>query len=259
MSHMKTTNENLFGETLCLGGVPVVGFGDVGPTDLFMYRRMWEPFIAEHLALWRALNDNLENSADTQKCPAGVFTSDQIANLEPALRAFCNALSVTRARVGDTPDGILPQWNLWSGKSSSEILAAAAVMLKQQQDVVARVAGSYKDDLLKIAKYMGIAIQLPPVPSFSTQQSVISQIEGAYTTVQGVLQIAGYGTGSTLVWVGNQTKAATEGLTDTIKGAGEAVRSSWTWIGIAAVLAVVGGVLVVYYVPRSKPERKEAA
>lgn len=247
-------------ETICRNGAATLGFAlrEAGPTDLFMYRRMWEPFIAEHLALWRALNDNLESSADTQKCPPGVFTLDQIAGLDAAQRAHCAALGVTRARTGTTPDGILPQWNLWSGKSSAEILAAAGEMLKQQQDVVSRVGGPYKDELLKVAKYLGITIQLPPVPALSTQQSVISQIEGAYTSVKGVLQIAGYGTGSALVWTGNQSKALTEGLTDTVKGTAEAVRSSWTWIGVAAVLAIVGGALVVYYVPRSAPKKAAA-
>ncbi|KKK76000.1 hypothetical protein LCGC14_2868060, partial [marine sediment metagenome] len=35
------------------------------------------------------------------------------------------------------------------------------------------------------------------------------------------------------------------------------VRSPWTWIGVTAALAVVGGGLIIYYVPRT--ERAKAA
>ena len=257
---MRNTNENLFGEQLCLGGRPVVGFGDdVGPVDLFSYRRMWEPFIAAHLNLWRMLNENMEDMVGSQQqCPSGIFTPDKIANLDTILRAHCAALDLTRIRISDTdPNGILTQWNLWQGSSSSQILNAADVMLKQQQGVVMNVAGQYKDELLAIAKQLGIAIQLPPTPALSTQQSVIAQLEGAYTSVKGILQIGGYAAGSTLMWAGDQTKAVTEGLTDTVKGAGEAAKSSWTWIGIGVGIAIVGAGVLIYYVPRAP--RKAAA
>ena len=49
MSHMKTTNENLFGETLCLGGVPVpngaLGFGK--PGDWYYTRIIYPDDIRE--------------------------------------------------------------------------------------------------------------------------------------------------------------------------------------------------------------------
>lgn len=257
---MRNTNENLFGEQLCLGGQPVVGFADdVGPVDLFSYRRMWEPFVAAHLNLWRMLNENMEDMVGSQQCPPGIFAPDQIANMDTILRAHCAALDMTRIRISDTdPNGILTQWNLWQGSSSSQILAAADVMLKQQQDVVMNVAGPYKDQLLTIAKQLGIAIKLPPTPAISTQQNVIAQLEGAYTTVKGILQVGGYAAGSTLMWAGDQTKAVTEGLTDTVKGAGEAAKSSWTWIALGIGVAIVGAGVIIYYVPRST-QKKAAA
>jgi hypothetical protein len=247
-------------ETIRRNGRPAVGFGlaAADPTDLFAYRRLWEPFIRAHLNLWRKLNDNMEGSAGAQQCPPGIFPADQIANLSTVLKAHCAALDITRMRIDPVDaNGISAQWNLWSNRSSAEILAAADVMLKQQQDVVARVAGQYKDQLLAIGKQLDIPIELPPVPSISSQQSVIAQLEGAYTTVKGVLQIAGYGTGTGLMWASNQSKAVAEGITDTVKGAAAAAQSTWTWIGLGAIVVLAGAGLIVYYVP--KAPKKEAA
>jgi hypothetical protein len=157
------------------------------------------------------------------------------------------------------PPGILPQWNAWKGKSSSEILTGAGSMLEWHQDVVMKVGGPYKDELLKIAKLWGIEIRLPELPSFDKQQEIIARIEGAYIAVKGVLQVIGYGVGETLVKAGDVTEAVAEGLTETAKAIPKAVSSPLTWIGITAVLAVVGGVLLVYYAPRRSPTHDAAA
>ena len=66
-------------------------------------------------------------------------------------------------------------------------------MLQWMQEVVMQVSGPDKDALVKIAKRWNVDVELPNLPSFSTQQEVISRIEGAYVTTKGVLQILGYG------------------------------------------------------------------
>lgn len=225
------------------------GIGDVG--DLLAYRQEWEPFIAAHLGLWRYLNGLLESIPDAQKCPAGIFDSSQIAKFDPTTRAFCQSLNVTRMRVSDTsPGGILQQWNIWKDKSSIDVVAGAAPMLQWHQDVVMRVAGPYKDELLQISKFWDIEIQLPDVPTFSTQQDIIARIEGAYVSTKGVLQILGYGVGESIEAVTDQAQAAAQGLSEAAKGAAKAIASPWTWIGVTAVLAIAGGAALIYYVPR---------
>jgi hypothetical protein len=170
-------------------------------------------------------------------------------------RGFCASLVISRMYVSDTnPLGILPQWNAWKGKSSAEILTGAGSMLEWHQDVVMRVGGPYKDELLKIAELWDIEIRLPELPSFNKQQEIIARIEGAYIAVKGVLQVIGYGVGETLVKAGNMTEAVAEGLTETAKAIPKAVSSPLLWIGVTAVLAVVGGVLIVYYAPRKTRE-----
>jgi hypothetical protein len=257
-------------ETVFLGGCPVirpegiyldghrvialglhgVGLGDVG--DLLSYRQEWEPFIGAHLALWRYLNELLESIPDVQKCPAGIFDPSQINNLDSTTRAFCASLDLTRIRVSDTnPGGILQQWNLWKDRPSADLVAGASDMLKWHQSVVMRVAGQYKSELLQIAKLWNIAVQLPDVPTFSTQQEIIARIEGAYITTKGALQILGYGAGEVLDAAADQTQAVAQGLTETAKGIKNVATNTWTWIGVAAVLAVAGAGLVIYYVPRS--------
>lgn len=236
-------------------GVGVAGFGlgDVWPSDLIAYRKMWDPFIAAHLDLWRMINSNMESdTVDTEKCPPGIFTQDQIAKLEVWPRAYCAALGVSRARVSDTdPGGILKQWNAWQGMGADAILINAASILKGHQDVVMRVAGQYKDELLQIGKLLAIEIKLPDVPEISLQAKIISQIEGAYTTTKGILQIAGYGAGTGLMWVSDQTKAQNEALTDGLKGASRVVSDRWTWLGFAGIAALVGAGVLFYYVPRT--------
>lgn len=249
------------------GGHPVVGFalgeaqfaalGDAWPGDLLAYRQEWEPFVAAHLALWRRMNTLFEGTAASKQCPTDIFTDAQIQSLSPALHSFCASLLLTRKYTSDTdPNGILTQWNAWQGKSSSEVLSGAASMLKWHQDVVARVGGPYKDELVQIARFWNLDLQLPDLPSFSTQQSIIAQIEGAYIAAKGVLQVAGYGAGQTLVWAGTTTQAVAQGLTDTVKELPKVVgvlENPWVWLGVAAI--VVGGVLLVY-VPRPRPQQQ---
>jgi hypothetical protein len=230
-------------------GLQGVGLGDVG--DLLAYRQEWEPFIEAHLGLWRYLNGLLESIPESQKCPAGIFDPAQINGLDTTTKAFCASLDLTRIRISDTnPGGILHQWNLWKDKPSIDLVAGADIMLKTYQETVTRVAGAYKDELLQIAKLWKISIQLPDVPTFSRQQEIIARIEGAYISTKGVLQILGYGVGEVLEGATDQAQAAFKGLKETAKGLSDAVTSPWTLIGISAVLAVVGGGLLIYYAPR---------
>jgi hypothetical protein len=229
----------------------------VWPSDLLAYRQQWEPFIKAHLDLWRYLNGIFESVPAAQQCPKGAFTAAAVSNLDAATKQFCASLALTRIRTSDTdPGGILPQWNAWAGKSSAEILAGASSMLKWYQDVVLEVGGEYKDDLLKIAKLWNITgLELPPVPEFSAQQSVISSIEGAGLAAQGLLQIIGYGSGQVLVGAADTAQAVAKGMRDTAKALPGVIGNPWTWIGVAAVVAVVGGALVVHYVPAPESRR----
>lgn len=245
-------------ETLYFGGRRVTGLGfglgDVG--DLLAYRQAWEPFIESHLNLWRNMNEVLENNNVALECPAGVFDDVAIQNFAPSLRSFCAALSLTRRRIGnDVGGGILPQWNAWKDKSSADILGGAPAMLADHQNVVMRVGNVYKDELQNIAKVWGIELRLPDLPSFSLQQEIRARIEAAYISTKGVIQIVGYGIGEQLRMVGDVTQAVAEGLKDTAK----ALPSTTKWIGIAAGIAavVVGGALIVYYVPRRQPSLPE--
>lgn len=248
-------------EVVRLGGRPIAahfGLGDVGvgvwPGDLLAYRQEWEPFIAAHLALWRHLNNLFEGADAAKQCPAGIFTDAQIQNLSPAMRSYCASLALTRMYTSSTDaSGILTQWNVWAGKSSDEVLAAAGVMLKQQQDTVLRVGGPYKDDLLRIAKFWNLDVQLPDLPTFSTQEDIISRIEGAYVSAKGVLELVGYGAGGVMTTVSDTAQAIAQGLSDTAKAVPKAISNPLTWIGIAAVVAVVGGALIVYYHPNQQP------
>lgn len=228
-------------------GMGEVGLSDVG--DLLAYRQEWEPFIAAHLALWRELNTLLESNAAAQKCPPGIFTAAQIKDPDTTTRAFCTSLRLTRIRTSDVdPGGILKQWNAWKDRSSAELVAGAASMLAWHQEVVVDVGGKYKDELVQLAPYWGVDIQLPGLPTFSMQQEIIARIEGAYITTKGVLQIIGYQAGEMLRKAGSTAEAIADGLTDTAKQLPKTTR----WIGIAAVVAavVVGGALIIYYVPR---------
>lgn len=257
----------MFNETVFLGDCPVIrpegiyidgqrvirlGMGDVGVGDvgdLLVYRQTWEPFVAAHLELWRALNEILENAPEAQKCPAGVSAASKIQSLPPATRAFCTAISLTRARISNTdPGGILTQWNAWKDKSSADMLAGAGSMLEWLQSTILRVGGSYKNELVDIAKFYDVPVRLPNVPSFSRQQEIIARIEGAYITTKGVLQIVGYNTLQTLQSVGNVAQAVGEGLRDTAHALPKAIPT----IGVVAAIAVavVGGGLLIYYVPR---------
>jgi len=239
----------LDGKRVIRFGLQGVGVGDVG--DLLAYRKLWQPFVFAHLALWQHMNDLFEGAAESKRCPAGIFTIDKIdPSLPDATKTFCAGLSVTRMMVSDTdPRGIKAQWNAWAGKTSAEILAGADAMLKWHQGVVMRVGGSYKDDLLALAKQWQLDVVLPDVPPFAQQQDVIDQIEAAYITAKGVLQLIGYSPAAILETAGNATEAVAEGLRETAKAARDAISSPLTWIGVTAVLAVVGGVLLIYYRP----------
>jgi hypothetical protein len=241
-----------------VGDFHALGDASVWPSDLLAYRQQWEPFIAAHLALWRDVNAALESIPEAKQCPAGLFTAEQVQSFSPAMRSFCASLALSRIRTSDTsPDGILPQWNAWAGRSSAEILAGAAAMLKWHQSVVLSVGGPYKDELAQIVKtFPGLGpLDLPPVPSFSAQQSLIAHIEGAYVATGGILQVIGYGFGKTLVGAANTSLAIAEGLRDTAKAIPKIVASPWTWIGVAAVATIVGGVLLVRYLPPSPQPR----
>lgn len=227
----------LDGQRVISLGLRGVGLGDVG--DLLAYRQEWEPFIAAHLALWRQINDLLENNSAAPKC----VTSPQD---NPK---FCAALALSRIRISDTdPDGIVKMWNAWKDKSSADILAGAAPMLAWHQDVVMRVGNQYKNELMQIAQTWGITVTLPNVPPFSLQQEIRARIEGAYVTAKGVVQLIGYSAGEMLGEARDLTDAVAKGLTDGAK----ALPNTLHWVAVAGVIAavvVVGG-LVVYYVPR---------
>ena len=241
-------------EGIYYGGVKVislglrgVGVGDVG--DLLAYRQMWEPFIAAHLALWRDVNDRFENSPDVSKCPAGIFTNSQIQNLAEPWKSWCASLAYSRMMVSTTnPDGILPRWNAWAGKTSAEIVAGAPQMLGWLQSVVMQVGGADKNRLALIGQTWDIDIKLPDVPTFDAQQDVISRIQGAYVATKGVLQILGYGTGATITQAADAAQAVAQGLTDGAKALPKAL--NWALIAGAVAVAVVAGGLIIYYVPR---------
>ncbi len=253
-------------ETVFLGGCPVirpegiylngrrvirigmsgVGLGDVG--DLLAYRQMWEPFIAAHLNMWRNMNEVLENNAVAKECPSGIFDASKMPN--GSLQSFCAALALTRIYTSAThPLGILTQWNAWKDKSSADIVAGAASMLESQQNVVLRVGNVYKDELVKIAKNWNIDIKLPDVPSFSLQQELQARIAGAYVTAKGVVQIIGYGAGEALMMVADTAQATAQGLKETAQDIPRTTR--WVAIAVAVSAVVVGGALIVYYMPRS--------
>jgi hypothetical protein len=231
---------------------PGVGLGVGSVGDLLAYRQMWEPFIEAHLNLWREVNELLENNSEAAKCPAGIFDLAEIRNLPSVTRGFCASLYTSRVYTSPThPLGILPQWNAWKNKSSAEILAGARSMLEWHQSVVLKVGGQYKDELVEIAKFWKIAIQLPDLPSFSLQDEVRARIEAAFVAAKGVIQLVGYGVGETLVMAGDVAEATAEGLKDTAAQLPKTTR----WIGVAAAVTavVVGGVLIAYYVPRRTP------
>lgn len=234
------------------------GVGDVG--DLLAYRQEWEPFIKAHLDLWRDVNALLESIPEAQKCPEGIFQMSEVsAALNDTQRAYCASLTLSRMYTSDTyPLGILPQWNAWAGKSSSEILAGAKTLLEWHQGVVMKVGGPYKDELVKIANIWDLAVALPEVPEFTLQQAIRARIEGAYVATKGVIQIIGYGAGETLNMAGSAGEAMAEGLQETARKLPGAVPTTSTWIGVAAVVAVVGAGVLIYYVPRRAPSRAAA-
>jgi len=239
-------------EMVFLGGRPVaVGIGDGDVGDLLAYRREWEPFVAGHLELWRHVNEVLEGTQIARDvCPAGIFDPKRIVG-NPAEAALCADLLLSRIRTSPTnPGGILAQWNLWKDSSSDQMLAGAQTMLAWHQSVVLDVGGPMKDDLVRIGKLWGIDIRLPDLPTFSLQQDIISRIEGAFVSTKGELKLLGYAAGDTLSLAGNTGEAIAKGLSDTAAALPKAVSSSIVWIGVAVV--IVGGALVVYYLPRSK-------
>lgn len=264
--------------TISLGGKPVAGFslgacpdirkdgiylegrkvislglGDVA--DLLAYRREWEPFIGAHIKLWEYVNGILEGMPMADNCPRGIFTEADISqSLSVVERNVCSYLLWSRVYSSSThPLGILSQWNAWKGRSSAEMVAGADTFLRSHQDVVMTVGGDLTKKLLEIGRNLKFEIELPEVPEFTEQQLLRAQIEGAYITTKGVLQILGYGANETLKMVGDVSEAVGDGLSATARKLPQAVPTPWTWIGVSAVLAVVGGVLLVYYVPRRKP------
>jgi hypothetical protein len=191
------------------------------------------------------LNGWFEANAAAAQCPAGV-PSTGLKNLDE----FCAALVLTRMRIGNDPTGgILPQWNAWKDKSSADILAGASTMLSWHQEVVMRVGGQYKDELIDLARRWNLnPPELPNLPSFSTQQEIRARIEGAYISTKGVVQIIGYGIGEELGMAADTAQAIAKGLKDTATS----LPNTAKWIGITVAVAavVVGGALIVYYVPR---------
>jgi hypothetical protein len=210
---------------------------------------MWEPFIESHLNKWRAMNEILENNEAAKRCPSGVdMSSVPVSN--PSLQSFCSALALTRIYTSAThPLGILTQWNAWKDKSSADIVAGAASMLESQQNVVLRVGNVYKDELVKIAKNWNIDIKLPDVPSFNLQQELQARIAGAYVTAKGVVQIIGYGAGEALMMATDTAQATAKGLKETAEDLPRTAR--WVGVTVAVAAVIVGGALIVYYVPRS--------
>lgn len=229
--------------------------GDVG--DLLAYRQMWEPFIQAHLDLWRDLNNRFENAPDQLAwCPKGNFTNDQLKNLDPVPMRWCANLLLTRQMVSPTdPGGIIGPWNAWKDSSSAQMITGAAQMLKWHQDVVLRVGGPDKDRLVEIAKYWGIELKLPPLPTFSTQEELIARIQGAYISTKGILQILGYGPAESLIAAADVAQATAQGLKDTAAELPKTTR--WVGIAVGVTAVIVGGVLIAYYVPR-QPRRKAA-
>lgn len=232
-------------------GMGDVGVGDVG--DLLAYRQMWEPYIKAHLDLWRDLNSRFENAPEQLAwCPKGNFTNAQLKGLDPVPTQWCANLLLTRQMVSPTdPGGIIGPWNAWKDSSSAQMITGAPQMLKWYQDIVLRVGGHDKDQLAEIAKHWGVEIKLPDVPSFSTQQELIARIQGAYVSTKGILQIIGYGPAEALVAAADVAQATKEGLTDAARD----IPKTAHWVAVAAAVTavVVGGALIVYYVPRRVP------
>lgn len=239
-------------------GLQGVGVG--GVSDLLAYRKLWDPFISAHYQLWTTLNERLESSVGAQKCPKGLFKPSDTQHLSVADQSFCAALRLSRMYVSrEDPYGIWKRWNYWSGTSSADMLINAKLILEDLQNTVIAVGGPDKDNLVKIARLVDMPIELPDVPEFTVQQALYAQIEGAITAAEGVLEIIGYGAGETLKMAGSTTEAVAESIKETAKAVPEVVKKPITAIGIAAVVVVVGAGVLIYYMPRRRPERRAAA
>ena len=230
-----------------------VGDASVWPSDLLAYRQMWEPFIRAHIELWRYFQSLFEATPAGKTCPAGVDQSS-LNSLDPNMRAFCSSLLLARLRGGDNtqtkPPSISAMWDAWRDKSASDILLGASTMLGQQQDVVRTVAGQYKDELLEIAKFWKIDVKLPDVPTFSTQQRSSRDRGSVHRLRKGFSSWPATRRGTTLQWTATQAAALTEGLTDTVKALPKAISSPWLWVGVTAVVVMIGAGMVIYYVPK---------
>lgn len=234
-----------------MDGAPSVGVDGVG--DLFAYREMWDPFIRAHFELWQYMKGLLESAPTSKKCPEGLFAPDQIKHLSDVEQSFCASLRLARMYTSNTdPYGIPRRWNAWSGLSSADMLANAQLIVRDLQATVMAVGGPYKDELVRLARLWKIEIELPDVPSFTTQQRIIANIEGAFTTAEGVLEIIGYGAGQSLEMAGDTADSVAESVRETAKAVPEAVRSPLIWVGVTAVLAVVGAGVLIYYAPRKR-------
>lgn len=231
-------------------GAPPVGVEGVG--DLLAYRQMWDPFVKAHFDLWQYIKELIESAPTAKKCPDGLFSPDQIQHLSGVEQSLCASLRLARMYTSNTdPYGIPRRWNAWTGATSADMLVNTRLILKDLQATVMAVGDSYKDELVRIARLWKIEVELPDVPSFTLQQDIIARIEGAFTAAEGVLEIIGYGAGESLKMAGDTAEAVSEGLKETARAVPEAVRSPLVWIGVTAVIAVVGaGVLI--YAPRKR-------
>lgn len=224
-------------ERLSLGGRIAQGFGLglVTPSDVLLYRNMWNDYVLDTVRVARGCSDAYGALAADEQNPQA-----KQAELE------------LQTSIGKMSDDLLSQWNVFAGKSDDFIVTQGADIVQTLQQTVIS-AGTVRQTLSQTDKcpmsYVDATGQIvSPVegPDTSLQVSVISHIEGLGILGAGILQI--------LVGTAEGAVAAAGGVADFVgKQAGAAARilsTPWPWI---ALLVVVGGGLAVYYVrPRSK-------
>jgi hypothetical protein len=209
------------------------GLGFVAPSDVLLYRNMWNDYVLDTIRVASACATSY----------ASLAQNEQNADAKAAE----SAMSVSLQK---TSDDLLALWNLYANQTDDFIVANGGSIVQQYQQAVV-TAGSVRQTLVGDKcpmTYIDANNNIVPAvagPDTGLQVKVISRIEGLGILAKGILQIivgtaegAVHVVGSAADWADKQTSKLANVLSE-----------PWPWI---AVVAVVGGGLAFYYVPRRR-------
>jgi hypothetical protein len=224
------------------------------PGEVLAYRRTWQPYVAEGIALMRRAAASWAALARGE-VPAMPPRADLPILATAESDARTTAYNLISAGWAGTADTRSAEWDQDAGAHDWKIIVFAGNILQDEERTVRAVS----EDLAKLKEDFPSAT-LPEPPGFDAQAEVLGRLEAMGLVAHGTLEILGLAAGGVLGKVGDVSGTVLKASKDVLNLAGPAAEAAVKLADFLPYLVLALFGLVGYGVARlTSPEGERLA